>query len=359
MRRESDCCHSSMNMVEWFQNRSYIIKGMQFVKEFVIGSNDAGRRLDRFAAKAVPSLPDSLMQKYIRLKRIKVGGKGAKREYKLAVGDTVQMYINDEFFEQRRGVAAYLEIASPALDIVYEDDNILLVNKQSGVLCHSGNDEDGSGTLITMVKAYLYQKGEWRPLEENSFSPALCNRIDRNTSGIVIAAKNAESLRIVNEKIKLREIDKYYLAIVHGVPSPPSGRLESQFFKDAVKNMVIVRNEARPGTKTAITEYRTLKTAEKLSLLECRLLTGRTHQIRAQLADAGHPLLGDGKYGSERLNKPYGEKYQALCSHKLAFAFKTNAGILQYLDKAVFKLESIPFVGKYFPETTTKRPTKK
>ena len=333
-------------------------KGRQFLKEFIIGSNDAGLRLDRFTAKAVPALPDSLMQKYIRLKRIKVGGKGAKREYKLSVGDTVQMYINDEFFEIRRGDEAYLEITSPALDIVYEDNNIILINKQSGVLCHSGNGEDGSGTLITAVKAYLYQKMEWQPLVENSFCPALCNRIDRNTSGIVIAAKNAASLRIINEKIKLREIDKYYLAIVHGAPSPPSGRLESQIFKDAVKNMVIVKNDTRPGTKTAITEYRTINAAERLSLLECRLLTGRTHQIRAQLADMGHPILGDGKYGSERLNKPYGEKYQALCSYKLAFAFTTDAGILQYLDKAVFEIKNIPFVSKYFTETHPKHPTK-
>jgi len=318
------------------------------LKEFTIGKNDAGQRLDRFAGKAVPLLPDSLMQKYIRLKRIKVGGKGAKRDYKLSDGDVVQMYINDEFFEPPRQEKTYLKTASPPPDIVYEDENILLINKPAGVLCHGDGGYD-YGSVISVVQAYLHQKGEWRPRDENAFAPALCNRIDRNTSGIVAAAKNAESLRIINEKIKLREIDKYYLAAVHGAPDPPSGRLAGFIFKDAVKNRVFVKKDSIPGAKTAAMEYKTLEAAGQLSLLECRLITGRTHQIRAQLAYIGHPLLGDGKYGSERLNKPYGEKYQALSSYKLVFNFKTDAGILQYLDKSAFMLRNVPFVEKYFP----------
>jgi 23S rRNA pseudouridine955/2504/2580 synthase len=373
-------------------------KRLFLVKEFIIGKNDAGQRLDRFVAKTVPLLPGSLAQKYIRLKRIKVGGKGSKRDYKLSAGDAVQMYINDEFFEHPNEKNAYLKIASPSLDIIYEDENILLVSKPAGVLCHAGGGYDYS-SVIARIQAYLFQKGDWRPRDENAFCPALCNRIDRNTSGIVIAAKNAESLRIINEKIKLREIDKYYLAIVHGAPNPQSGKLEGYIFKDAVKNQVFVSKNSRPGAKTAVTEYRTVfrsneterseirdsashvqnqrkaqrsgfalerrsdeaermpagRRAERseirddVSLLECRLITGRTHQIRAQLADAGHPLLGDGKYGSERLNKPYGEKYQALCSYKLVFAFQTDAGMLQYLDKKTFTLDDVPFVSKYFP----------
>ena len=318
------------------------------MKEYMIGINDAGQRLDRFVAKTVPMLPGSLAQKYIRLKRIKVGGKGAKRDYKLSAGDAVQMYINDEFFESPHDDDAYLKITAPSLDIIYEDENILLVNKPDGVLCHS----DGGyayGSLISQIQAYLFQKGEWRPRDENSFRPSLCNRIDRNTSGIVIAAKNAGSLRIVNEKIKLREIDKYYLAAVHGALAPPSGRLEGYIFKDAVQNRVIVKRDGSPGTKTAAMEYRTVAVAGNLSLLECKLITGRTHQIRAQLADAGHPLLGDGKYGNERLNRPFGDKRQALCSYKIVFSFKTDAGILQYLNKMAFELHDVPFVRKYFP----------
>ena len=317
------------------------------MKEFTIQKNDAGQRLDRFVAKAAPLLPSSLMQKYIRIKRIKVGGKGAKREYKLALGDIVQMYVNDEFFDVPNDENAYLQIADPGLDIVYEDDNIMLINKKAGVLCHS----DGGysyGTVIARVQAYLYASGSWHPREENAFAPALCNRIDRNTSGIVIAAKNAEALRIINEKIKLREIDKYYLAIVHGKPNPPSGRLEGYIFKDAVQNRVYVYEKPRDGAKLAVTDYRTIASADRLSLVECKLLTGRTHQIRAQMASLGSPLLGDGKYGSERQDKAYGERYQALCSYKLVFSFKTDAGALNYLDKTEHKISDIDFAKKYF-----------
>ena len=153
------------------------------MKEFTIKANDAGQRLDRFVGKAVPLLPESLLQKYIRLKRIKVNGKGAKRDTRLALGDTLQLYINDEFFERPREENSYLKVGTPRLDIVYEDENILLVDKKPGVLCHSAGVWDYN-TLIANIQAYMAQKGEWRPKEENSFTPALCNRIDRNTGGI-------------------------------------------------------------------------------------------------------------------------------------------------------------------------------
>ncbi len=317
------------------------------MKEFTIKQNDAGQRLDRFVSKAVPLLPASLAQKYIRLKRIKLNGKGARRDTKLTSGDVIQMYVNDEFFEPPSEDNAYLKITAPSLDIVYEDENILLVNKQAGMLCHS----DGAwsyNTLIAHIQAYLYAKGEWRPRHENAFSPALCNRIDRNTSGIVIAAKNAEALRVMNEKIKNREVEKYYLAVVHGAPKPKTGRLEGYLFKDAVKNQVFVSDKSVPGSKTAVTEYKTLAVKDRLALVECRLITGRTHQIRAQLAHAGHPLLGDGKYGREKLNKPYGETGQALCSWRLVFDFKTPAGVLEYLGGRSFHVKNVPFAEEYF-----------
>jgi len=318
------------------------------MKELIVKRNDAGQRLDRFVGKAVPLLPESLLQKYIRLKRIKVNGKGSKRDCRLAEGDVLQLYINDEFFEKPREENSYLKVSTPKLSIVYEDENILLVDKKPGVLCHSAGKWDYN-TLIANIQAYAYQKGEWKPREENSFSPALCNRIDRNTGGIVIAAKNAEALRIMNDKIRDREIDKRYLCLVHGRPKPPEGRLEGYIFKDAKKNQVYVKDRPEPGAKTAVTDYKLLKSAGGLSLVECTLHTGRTHQIRAQMSHAGWPLLGDGKYGSERKNKSFGETDgQALYSYKLRFDFPTDAGILNYLRGREFTVSDIDFVKKYF-----------
>ena len=318
------------------------------MKELSVKKNDAGQRLDRFVGKAVPLLPESLLQKYIRLKRIKLNGKGAKRDTRLCEGDVLQLYINDEFFEKPREENSYLKVGTPRLDIVYEDENILLADKKPGVLCHSAGIWDYN-TLIANIQAYLAQKGEWKPREENSFAPALCNRIDRNTGGIVIAAKNAEALRILNDKIRDREIDKYYLCAVQGRPKPASGRLENYLFKDAVKNQVYIKQKSEPGTKTAVTEYRVLTTEGRLSLVECHLLTGRTHQIRAQMAYAGWPLLGDGKYGSERFNKGYEKKGQALYSYRLVFDFATDAGLLNYLRGREFCVEKVGFVDTYFP----------
>lgn len=320
------------------------------MKEFTIGKNDSGQRLDRFVGKAVPLLPESLLQKYIRLKRIKVNGRGSKRDCRLNEGDIISLYINDEFFETPREENAYLKVGSPKLEIVYEDENILLADKKPGVLCHSAGTWDYN-TLIAHIQAYLAKKGEWDPKRENSFTPALCNRIDRNTGGIVIAAKNAESLRILNEKIRDREIEKYYLCAVQGRPKPSEGRLENFLFKDASKNQVFIKKKNEPGARTAITEYRVLRSAGGLSLVECRLLTGRTHQIRAQMAYAGYPLLGDGKYGVEKVNRSYGEKGQALYSYKLVFDFPTGAGILDYLRGREFVVSKVDFAEKYFGVT--------
>lgn len=323
---------------------------MYFMKEFTIGKNDSGQRLDRFVGKAVPLLPESLLQKYIRLKRIKVNGRGSKRDCRLNEGDIISLYINDEFFETPREENAYLKVGSPKLEIVYEDENILLADKKPGILCHSAGTWDYN-TLIAHIQAYLAQKGEWDPKRENAFTPALCNRIDRNTGGIVIAAKNAESLRILNEKIRDREIEKYYLCAVQGRPKPSEGRLENFLFKDASKNQVFIKKKNEPGARTAITEYRVLRSAGGLSLVECRLLTGRTHQIRAQMAYAGYPLLGDGKYGVEKVNRSYGEKGQALYSYKLVFDFPTGAGILDYLRGREFVVSKVDFAEKYFGVT--------
>ena len=319
------------------------------MKELTVQKNDAGQRLDRFVGKAVPLLPESLLQKYIRLKRIKLNGRGARRDTRLAEGDVLSLYINDEFFEKPREENSYLRVGTPKLDIVYEDENILLADKKPGVLCHSAGAWDYN-TLIAHIQAYLYQKGEWRPREENSFAPALCNRIDRNTGGIVIAAKNAEALRVMNEKIAAREIEKYYLCVVSGRPKPPEGKLEGFLFKDAAKNRVYVRSKPEPGARTAVTYYKTLASRSGLSLVECRLGTGRTHQIRAQMAAAGTPLLGDGKYGDGRRNRALDESGQLLYSYRLSFDFQTDAGALEYLRGRSFRAAKVDFADKYFPD---------
>ena len=317
------------------------------MRELTVGKNDAGQRLDRFVGKSLPLLPPALLQKYIRIKRIKVNGQRAARDQRLTQGDVLQLYINDEFFAQPREENMFLTLFKPSLDIVYEDENLMLLNKRPGLVVHADETEKVN-TLINHIQAYLYQKREWNPRWENAFTPALCNRIDRNTGGIVIAAKNAEALRILNQKIKDREIDKRYLCIVHGTPKPPEGRLEGYLFKDAKENRVYITKKMQPGAKTAVTFYRTLQSKNGLSLVECELLTGRTHQIRAQMAAAGWPLLGDGKYG--KLDKRYDRKYQALYSYKLRFAFTTEAGILEYLNGKSFEVASVDFVQEYFPK---------
>ena len=318
------------------------------MKEFTVGKNDAGQRLDRFLAKAVPLLPASLAQKYIRIKRIKLNGGRAERDTRLQEGDVLQLYINDEFFEKPRQDNAYLTVASPKLNIVYEDAYILLVDKRPGLAVHPHDGAEYGRTLIDHILSYLYQKKEWTPRGENAFTPALCNRIDRNTGGIVIAAKTAEALRVMNQKIKDRELDKRYLAIVEGCPKPETGSLKGYLFKDEKKNRVFVSDTPKPGAKTCQTNYKVLAKRKDLSLVECELITGRTHQIRAQFAHAGHPLLGDGKYG--KLDKRFDRTYQALYSYKLTFCFTTDAGELSYLNGKSFRVEEVDFVQEYFPE---------
>ena len=318
------------------------------MKEFTIGKNDAGQRLDRFLAKAVPLLPASLAQKYIRLKRTKRNNARAQRDDRLCEGDVLQLYINDEFFDTPSEENAYLTVAAPKLHIVYEDENILLVDKKPGQAVHPHDGAEYGKTPIDHIQAYLYAKREWRPREENAFTPALCNRIDRNTGGIVIAAKTAEALRVMNQKIKDRELDKRYLAVVEGTPKPKSGVLRGYLFKDAVKNRVFVTDTPQKGSKSCETRYTVLESRNGLSLVECELITGRTHQIRAQFAHAGHPLLGDGKYG--KLDKRFDRKYQALYSYRLTFRFTTDAGCLNALNGRSFQVPRVDFVEEYFPK---------
>lgn len=314
------------------------------MKEFIINSNDANQRLDKFIQKSVPRLPQSMMYKAIRNKRIKINGKRAEISTRLQTGDIVQMYINDEFFDTT--VETEFMAAPPVLDIVYEDENIILIDKKNGLVVHEDN-ENTVDTLINRLKHYLYDKGEYNPEEENSFAPSLCNRLDRNTGGIVIAAKNAESLRILNQKIKDRELEKYYLCITVGVPPKKKDTITAYLEKNSDDNTVKVTDRKTDKNKTIITTYKVLKTKGNLALLEIKLDTGRTHQIRAHMAYIGCPLLGDGKYGINRVNKEYKIKTQALYSYKLKFTFETDSGCLEYLNGKEYEVNDVWFKDKF------------
>lgn len=319
------------------------------MRELIIKKNDAGQRLDKFITKTL-DLPPSLLYKSIRLKKIKVNRKRAEGNQMLAEGDTVQCFLAEEFFE-KKVTEGSLGSITPHLDIIYEDEHIMLLNKRPGISVHE--DESGStNTLITHIQAYLYGKGEYDPDDEQSFAPALCNRIDRNTGGIVIAAKSAEALRVMNEKIKEREIDKFYLAAVHGIPSPESATKKAYLLKDEKTNQVKIFDKNPPrGAKEIITKYSVIAKKADTSLIEVELLTGRTHQIRAHMAHLGHPLVGDGKYGINRRDRAKGYKYQALYSYKLRFSFdQTKETALDYLNGKEFKIskDDIYFTAEFF-----------
>lgn len=321
------------------------------MRELLINKNDSGQRLDKFLSKAL-DIPFSLLYKSIRLKKIKVNRKRAEISMILQEGDTVQCFLADNLFRSEDNSAQdELTLIKPHLAIIYEDDNIMLVDKKPGISVHEDEHSD-KNTLITHILAYLFQKGEYDPGSEQSFTPALCNRIDRNTGGIVIAAKNAEALRIMNQKIKTREIDKYYLAAVHGIPKKESDTLTGFLLKDSKTNTVRIFDKNPPKeAKNIITKYKVIAKNSSSALLEVELITGRTHQIRAHMAHIGHSLIGDGKYGVNREDRAKGYKYQALYSYRLKFAFSdAEKTALDYLNGKEFKINKseIYFTKAFF-----------
>ncbi len=310
------------------------------MKEFIINSNDSGQRVDKFLTKAVRKLPKSLMYKYLRTKRIKLNNKKCEISTKINEGDVLSLYINDEFFNYNKELD-FLSVPTN-LNIIYEDENILLIDKKNGLVVHE-DDENTVDTLINRIKHYLYNKGEYIPENELSFAPSLCNRLDRNTGGIIICAKNSESLRVLNQKVKDRELEKLYLCVTVGIPPKKEDTITAYLEKDESNNQVFVSDKKTQTNKTIVTKYKVLKTKDNLALVEVDLITGRTHQIRAHMAYIGCPLLGDGKYGINKINREYNVRTQALYSYKLTFRFKTDAGILQYLNDKSFLSDNIWF----------------
>lgn len=318
------------------------------MKIIKIERNDAGQRLDKFLTKAVKGLPKSLMYKFIRTKKIKLNRARTEPDVVLKEGDELQFFIRDEFFdspEQDVGAIARIE---PKLDVVYEDENIILMNKRPGVLVHE-DVEGRDNTLLMHLQSYLYRKGEYDPRAEQSFAPALCNRIDRNTGGIVIAAKNAAALRDMNYRIKSGQVSKLYLCAVHGTMPKKNDILTGYLKKNEKTNTVDVSDTLKPGYREIKTGYRVQSSKNGATLLEVELFTGRTHQIRAHLSHIGHPLLGDGKYGVNRDDKKKGYHYQALYSYRLRFDFEQNGDVLDYLSGKEYRLprESVWFCADF------------
>ncbi|MEF9895705.1 MAG: RluA family pseudouridine synthase [Clostridia bacterium] len=319
------------------------------MKEWAIDKQDAGQRVDRYLGRKLPTVSESLRQKYIRLKRIRVNGKPAKKDTRLEEADVISVYLNDACFEEAEARPdPLLSTFRPHIEIVYEDENILIVNKRPGLVVHPDALEQVN-TLITHVQAYMYQKGEFAPREEGAFVPALVNRIDRFTGGLVIAAKNEAALKELNRRMVAREVMKGYLCVTHGHWKVREGILTHYLTKTPGKKKVYVSDRPGPEAQQAVTRFRVEAEKDGLALVFCELVTGRTHQIRAQFAHVGHALLGDNQYGNPDDERIYGRGYQALWATYLGFAFETDAGVLNGLNGKIFEVEA-PFVQEYFPE---------
>lgn len=305
------------------------------MREFTVEQRDDGRRLEKWLPSVAPGLTFGALRRFIRLKRVRVNGKPAKDGAVLACGDNVRVYIEDEYFEKPHRENRLLAGFRTHLDVVYEDENILIADKRPGMRVHA-DDEEKVDTLITHIQAYLYQKGEY---DGEGFAPALCNRIDRFTGGLVIAAKNSAALHIMDMKIRNREISKYYLCAAAGRILPEEGALKGYLLKEGKRVRVLAKNA--PGAQYAETKYRVLSFDGGASLVECELVTGRTHQVRAQFAAAGHPLIGDTQYGNPDINKNYGGNFQQLYAYRVAFDFTTDAGELEYLKGKSFSVDRL------------------
>ena len=315
------------------------------MKSFTAGPNENGVRLSRFVEGVTKDMPRSMMYKAFRNKRIKVNGKRAEPDTRLSAGDLIELYINDEFFPVGKPTAktAKPPRRQPPVTVVYEDKNFAVLYKPAHLLCHS--DRTGDANLVDAFTQYLTQKGEYDPHGENRFKPGICNRLDRGTEGLVLAAKSYAALRDLNAIIRDDMMKKEYLTITVG--APPQGRFVAWLQHSEKNNKVRIHARESEGYKQIITEVTVIRQAGPFALCRIGLITGRTHQIRAHLAYLGHPVLGDIKYGNHKMNERTGLKTQALCAQRLTFGRIPEENTLQYLSGRVIKLNDPEIVKTY------------
>ena len=314
------------------------------MKRFTAGENENGVRLSRFVEAVTTGMPKGMMYKSFRNKRIKVNGKRGEPDTRLQTGDVIEMYINDEFFP----AVAVTSVKKPPrrqppVTVIYEDEDIAVLYKPAHLLCHS--DRTGDPNLVDAFTARLIEEGKYDPKAENRFAPALCNRLDRGTEGLVIAAKSYTALRDMNEIIREDWLKKEYLTITIG--TPPAGRHIAWLQHSEKGNKVRVHARESEGYKQIITDVTPIRSNGPFTLCRIGLLTGRTHQIRAHLAFLGHPVLGDIKYGNRAMNERTGFKTQALCAQRLTFGRIPESNSLHRLSGQVIKLNDPEIVHRF------------
>lgn len=323
------------------------------MKEVNITGKEENQRLDKFLLKYFNNAPKSFVYKMLRKKRIKFNGKKAEGNEIIKNGDKLQMYIAPETMDSLMSEKEIVR-AERHFGIVYEDDNILVVSKPAGLLSHPESSAD-KNTLIDQILYYLYEKGEYDMSKESSFTPAICNRLDRNTGGIVIAGKNLAAVQAVNKAIAQRKIKKYYITMVRG-EFTQGKELFGYHVKDELTNTVKVLKKEAPGAKKIFTKVKPIAVKDNFSLLEIDLITGKSHQIRAHLKSMGYPVIGDRKYGEMRINTRFKDKYglnnQFLFAYKIAW--HENEGVMAYLNGKEFTAVLPDYIENikrdYFPQ---------
>lgn len=307
------------------------------MREIIINSNEAGQRIDKFLGKYLSEASMSFIFKMLRKKNITLNGKKATGKEKINKGDSVKLFLAEDTIEKFSGKTK-ITLTDKKLNIIYEDDNILLINKPAGMLSQKAKPEDVS--VVEHLISYLVKSGKLSENDLKTFHPSVCNRLDRNTSGIIAAGKSLAGLQELSRMFKDRSMEKYYLCIVSGIINKPS-RIKGYLHKDEKTNKVTVSDIETDNSSYIETAYRPLKTADNITLLEVLLVTGKTHQIRAHLASTGHPLLGDVKYGRKSVNEEYRKKYglKNHLLHSYRIVFPELKGALENLSGREFKAE--------------------